>query len=366
MESDIRKKRRLVMTILKLQIKTGLNSGIIHKLLVLGLFILCTLSYLQAETRLNGDLNGQPILNISHENSEALKIYFQRAQSLANKDSLFILNPLFYEVDWDSGIPTGFFGDSSFVFNIKDDLFGYTKFFGMQIVMPKYCSSITSIRSLFYICDTSNVFENHKSGMLNFSGHVIESNAEDELVKLYSFHQGAIVDISSIKTFSVVKIARHNYGYTLVTENLQTHVLNWLGSLLKEKLTSSFHGYDTRGFTEIWVNDFLLACCNSQIKKMPCQTMVEAFLEEYNQIKVLNENNRLLEVFDLAFLIGDFDGHCSSKDSLDEFIRDNVYYNWYLENIDGGPDYDNGADWDNHSPIQSQSLPTNKKPPDRY
>ncbi|MBK9983639.1 MAG: hypothetical protein IPP15_14875 [Saprospiraceae bacterium] len=324
-------------------------------------------SYLQVEARLNGDLNGHPILNISHENSEALKIYFQLAQSFTNKDSLLILNPLFYEVDWESGIPTGFFGDSSFVFNIKDDLYGYTKSFGMQIVMSKNSTSITSIRSLFYICDASlNELDNQKPGMHNFSGHVIESNAKDELLNLYCFHQGDIVDISSIKTFSVVKIARHNYGYSLITENLQTHLLNWLGSLLKEKLISSFHGVDPRSFTGIWDNDFLLPCCTSHIKKMPCQSMVEAFLEEYNQIKVLKENNRLLEVFDLAYLIGDFDGHCSSKDSLDEFIRDNIYYNWYLENIDGGPDYNPGGDWNNHSPIQTQFFPTNKKPPDRF
>lgn len=118
---------------------------------------------------------------------------FHNQKDVAFRDSITLMNPLWYDLDMSSATYTEYFGMPSALINTYQSPFEYTKWTRNQILIKKLSESDYQITTLLYVADSTFYFEKGYNPLLiNFTGNVIEYSTNEEVVNTYTFNLGDI------------------------------------------------------------------------------------------------------------------------------------------------------------------------------
>lgn len=104
------------------------------------------------------------------------------------------LNPLGFEIDWNSGYIPSYFGENSMIFDIVNTPVVENNKAGIQ-VLCKIENGEYSIQSLLYVPNQSFYNESQYTPRLfNFTGEVISISSDEYVTNKYTFSQGEIIN----------------------------------------------------------------------------------------------------------------------------------------------------------------------------
>ena len=131
-------------------------------------------------------------------------IQSQNLKNILNRDSMSIMNPLWYNLDMSSASYTDFFDLPAVLVNVSSSPFEYTPWMRNQVLIKEISNGIYEISTLLYIAD--NVYYTEKGYnplLINFTGSVIEYSSTEEIANVYTLDLGVLIntdpDIQSLK-----------------------------------------------------------------------------------------------------------------------------------------------------------------------
>jgi len=133
------------------------------------------------------------LINTQVEIQESYNAFSLKRQSVQKCDECYT-NPLYYDIELESGRVVDYEGDLAFTFKVKESPFQYTTWDRNQILVKKNGDGNYSVSNLIYLADsTFYAIKKYKPLSINFTGVILEINQEGKLIKAFSSQFGQIV-----------------------------------------------------------------------------------------------------------------------------------------------------------------------------
>ena len=133
--------------------------------------------------------------------------FFQAFASQKNsviRDSITLMNPLWYDLDTSSATTTYQFGVPSIIVNAEYSPFVFKKWYKNQIIIKKLSANNFEINTLLYIADSSHYsINNWTPKLISFTGDVLEYRSDETAEYIYNFLIGEITGIDDIQALQI-------------------------------------------------------------------------------------------------------------------------------------------------------------------
>lgn len=172
-----------------------------YRVLQFSVFVLLILSVLFLFNACNKDAliddesiqSRTDMINTQVEIQESYNAFSQKRQNVQKCDECYT-NPLYYDIELESGRVVDYEGDLAFTFKVKESPFQYTTWDRNQILVKKNGDGNYSVSNLIYLADsTFYAIKKYKPLSINFTGVILEINQEGKLIKAFSSQFGQIV-----------------------------------------------------------------------------------------------------------------------------------------------------------------------------